>query len=53
MFGTLACIVILHVFKDFLKGIFLENPLQNWNGVTDFSQERLKRIIEYVSYSIR
>ena len=39
-------------FLRFLKGIMLENRLQNLIGVTDFSQKNSK-IIENVSYFIR
>ena len=41
------------MFLRFLEGNFLENPSQNYNGMTDFSQEKSLKIVERVKYSIR
>ena len=35
-----TCLSFEYVFKGFSKKTFLENPLQNLNEVTDFSQEK-------------
>ena len=48
-----SLLLILAQFFRFLRGNFLETPLQNQNKFTNFSQIKLKKIIENVSYSIR